>query len=102
MKFIVFASCIHVDILSQKGVDKFVEEVTDFFCMIVDDEGGLISEGGLIQQEDYFKSLKKVERYGSFIFVSEDKYGQLRPYSDEDEWYTFVSFLGSINLINLT
>lgn len=83
MKYILFASCIHVDILSQKGVDKFVEEVADFHCMVVDDEGGLINEGGLIQQEDFFTSLKKVERYGSFMFISKAKYGQLQPHSDE-------------------
>jgi len=83
MKYIVFASCIHVDILSQKGVEKFIEEVADFYCMKVSNDGGLISEGGLVSEEDYLISLKKLERYGSFIFVSEDKYNELKPHSDE-------------------
>ncbi|MEX0598469.1 MAG: hypothetical protein WD512_18450 [Candidatus Paceibacterota bacterium] len=40
-------------------------------------------EEGKMREEDFFIALKKVERYGSFIFVSEDKYNQLLPHSDE-------------------
>lgn len=77
MKFLIFASCIHIDILSQKGVEKFVDEVGDFHCMAIPNDGGVIPE------EEFLTSLKKIERYGSFSFISKVKYNELLQHSDE-------------------
>lgn len=72
MNYIVFASCIHVDVLSQKGTEQFLEEVTDFYCMSFADKGDVFN-----------LALKKVERYGSFSYLDETKYKKIRAYSDE-------------------
>jgi hypothetical protein len=72
MKYIVFASSIYLNTLSKKGIDVFLEKVLEFHCMVVTDA-----------EEDLPNALKKVERYGSFAFISENKYNKLKPHSDE-------------------
>lgn len=74
MKYLIFTSCVHVDILSQKGADTFLNEVSEFHCMTTSKK---------TREEDFYVALKKVERYGSFIFVSEKVFNQLLPKSEE-------------------
>jgi hypothetical protein len=73
MKFIVFASSLNLKHLSNtKDVQKFIDNTLDFHVMTLDGD-----------EMEYIKGFKKVERYGSFMFISEDKYNQLLPHSDD-------------------
>lgn len=71
MKYILFSNSVLIDTLREKGVEVFLDDALEFHCMIIDGE------------DDYLLALKKVERYGSFAFISERKYNQLLKDSDE-------------------
>lgn len=71
MKFIVFAKSIYLDILSNKGTESFLEDTPEFCAMTYHND------------EDKLLSLKKVERYGSFCFISENKYDKIKDHTDE-------------------
>jgi hypothetical protein len=72
MKFyLLFTSCIHVDTLSQEGVESFLAGEPQFHCREVNTD------------TDLPVALKKVERYGSFMFMDKKRFKELEPYSEE-------------------
>lgn len=79
MKFIVFASSIHLDLLSgTKDVEEFLTNVLEYYVMTIRRDN--VDN----QEEDYQIAFKKIERYGSFMYISEEKYNKLLPNSDEE------------------
>ena len=66
MKYLVFANRVDIDNLIHKGVATMQKSIYPYEVMTVEVE------------KDYIQALAKVEQYGSFSFISEKKYNELK------------------------
>ena len=65
MKYLLFGNRVDVDNFSKKGVKALEKNNFVFEVMKVDGES------------DFIEALAKVEEYGSYAFISENKYNKL-------------------------